>query len=525
MEIVHAVLALTAACIGFALIARTARLPYAVILVLGGMALAFIPGVPAVELDPDLALAFFLPPLLMASAWRTDWRAFRAHLRPILLLAVGAVLFSAIMVALVAKLLLPGLPFAAALALGAIIAPPDAVAAGAVLARLKLPRRLSVVIEGESLVNDAAALVLYRFAIAAVAAGSIALEGVAGTFALLAAGGILVGAATGFAANWVFKHLRDPLLDTAASFVACFAGFFAAEAVGVSGVIAVVTAGLLMGQLQHRTLTPETRVAAVTVWRFVEFVLTSLVFILVGLQLRAVLERIADRGILELATLAVAISATLILARFAWVWPAAWLPVLIPGVRRREGTPRHRELLVLSWAGMRGVVSLAAALALPANFPERDLLVFLAFAAILATLVLQGTTLGMVARRARVEERRVPGMDPMEAALRNQVAGAMAAEVARRAEDLLEGPIARDLLAEYQDKARIFSGLAGGAGPAEMRARLTIRLAALKAGRARLLAAHREGGLPDELLAALENEQDLEELRIRRLLGAPEPAR
>jgi CPA1 family monovalent cation:H+ antiporter len=160
MEIVHAVLALTAACIGFALIARTARLPYAVILVLGGMALAFIPGVPVVELDPDLALAFFLPPLLMASAWRTDWRAFRAHLRPILLLAVGAVLFSAIMVALVAKLLRPGLPFAAALALGAIIAPPDAVAAGAVLARLKLPRRLSVVIEGESLVTDAAALVL-----------------------------------------------------------------------------------------------------------------------------------------------------------------------------------------------------------------------------------------------------------------------------------------------------------------------------------------------------------------------------
>jgi CPA1 family monovalent cation:H+ antiporter len=266
-------------------------------------------------------------------------------------------------------------------------------------------------------------------------------------------------------------------------------------------------------------------VAAVTVWRFVEFVLTSLIFILVGLQLRAVLERIADRGILELATLALAISATLILARFAWVWPAAWLPVLIPGVHRREGTPRHRELLVLSWAGMRGVVSLAAALALPANFPERDLLVFLAFAAILATLVLQGTTLGMVARRARVEERRVPGMDPVEAALRNQVAGAMAAEVARRSEDLLEGPIARDLLAEYQDKARIFSGLAGGAGPAEMRARLTIRLAALKAGRARLLAVHREGGLPDELLAALENEQDLEELRIRRLLGAPEPAR
>ena len=256
-----------------------------------------------------------------------------------------------------------------------------------------------------------------------------------------------------------------------------------------------------------------------------EFVLTSLVFILTGLQLRGILDRIASLGVAEVALQAIALSLALIAARFVWVFPALYASRLLPAVRRRQPPPPLGHAVVISWAGMRGVVSLAAALALPLDFPERDLLVFLAFCAILATLVLQGTTLGMVARRARVEERRVPGMDPVEAALRSQVAGAMAAEVARRAEDLLEGPIARDLLAEYQDKARIFSGLAGGAGPAEMRARLTIRLAALKAGRARLLAVHREGGLPDELLAALENEQDLEELRIRRLLGAPEPAR
>ena len=201
MEIVEAVLALIAACIGFALLARRLNLPYAVILVLGGMVLAFIPGLPSVTLDPQIALAFFLPPLLQASAWRTDWRAFRANLRPILLLAVGAVLFTALCVAVVAKLLIPGLPWAAAVALGAIVAPPDAVAAAAVLARLRIPRRIVTVLEGESLVNDATALVLYRFAILAVAAGGIAVEEAAGSFVLLAVGGVAIGWGVGRVAN------------------------------------------------------------------------------------------------------------------------------------------------------------------------------------------------------------------------------------------------------------------------------------------------------------------------------------
>lgn len=524
MEIVQAVLALIAACIGFALVARRLRVPYAVILVLGGMALAFVPGLPTVTLDPALALAFFLPPLLMSSAWRTDWRAFRANLRPILLLAVGAVLFTAICIAVAAKLLIPGLPWAAAVALGAIVAPPDAVAASAVLSRLRLPRQLVVVIEGESLVNDATALVLYRFAIAAVAAGGVAFEQAVGSFALVAAGGIAVGWALGFAANWAFARLHDPLLEIATSFVACFASFFLAEALGLSGVIAVVTTGLVLGQLQHRTLRPDSRMQAVAVWRFSDFVLTSLIFILVGLQLRGVLDRIAERGVLELAGLAIAISATLIVSRFVWVFPAAWLPSLIPAIRRREPPSPPGHLIVLSWAGMRGVVSLAAALALPLNFPERDLLVFLAFCAILATLVLQGTTLGWVVRRFQVEEKRAPGMALPEATLRRHVAQATLAEIARRADDILEGAVARDLLAEYQDKARVYHGVAEGGGQAELEARMRIRLAALRQGRTALLAEHHKGGIDDELLQALEVEHDLEELRILRLLGAPEAA-
>jgi len=521
MAIVHAVLALIAACIGFALIARRWDLPYAVILVLGGMVLAFIPGLPSVTLDPELALAFFVPPLLMASAWRTDWRAFRSNLRPILLLAVGAVLFTAVVIAVVAKLLVPGLPWAAAVALGAIVAPPDAVAAAAVLKRLPIPKRMVVVLEGESLVNDATALVLYRFAIAALAAGGVAFEQAAASFFMVAAGGILLGWAAGWLGNQAFARLRDPLLETAASFVVCFASFLAAEALHLSGVIAVVTTGLVMGQLQHRTLTPETRMASVAVWNFVEFVLTSLVFILVGLQLRGILDRLADRGVVELGALAVAISVALIVSRFVWVFPAAWLPRLIPALRRRDPLPPAGHIVVIAWAGMRGVVSLAAALALPLGFPERDLLIFLAFCAILATLVVQGTTLGWVIRRLGVTERRAPGMDPVEAVARRHVARATLAEIERRSADILEGAVAQDLLSEYRDKARVFHGVAEGGGQAELEARMRIRLAALRAGRAALLDHHRGETLSDELLGGLEAELDLEELRILRLLGAP----
>lgn len=521
MEIVQAVLALIAACIGFALLARRYRLPYAVILVVGGIVLAFIPGLPSVTLDPALALAFFVPPLLQASAWRTDWRAFRANLRPILLLAVGCVLFTALCVAVAAKLLIPSLPWAAAVALGAIVAPPDAVAVSAVLRRLPVPPRLVAVLEGESLVNDATALVLYRFAILAVAAGGVSFGAAAGSFVLVAAGGIAVGYAVGRAAIWSFRRLDDPLLETAVSFIACFGAFLGAEALGLSGVIAVVTTGLVMGQMQHGTITPETRVVSRAVWNFVEFVLTSLIFILVGLQLRGILERIADRGVVELAGLAVAISAVLIGSRFVWVFPSIYLPRLLPAVRRAEPGPQLGQAMVISWAGMRGVVSLAAALALPLDFPERDLLVFLAFCAILATLVLQGTTLAAVIARFRVTERRRAGMPPEEAAARRHVAQATLAEVERRAEDILEGAVARDLVVEYREKARVFHGIADGGGQAELEARLRIRLAALRAGRAALLAHHRDDGLSDELLAGLEAEIDLEELRILRLLAVP----
>ena len=304
MEIVEAVLAMLAASVALAVVARLAGLPYAVVLILGGMALAFAPGVPRVVLDPALALALFLPPLLMASAWRTDWGAFRRNLRPILLLAVGCVVFTAFAIGALAKLLLPELPWAAAIALGAILAPPDAVAAAAVLARLKLPARIVTVLEGESLLNDASALVLYRLAVTAAAAGSVSAWGAVGSFALLGGGGVAVGWALAWACNWLMRRLDDTLLEIALSFLAAFASFLLAEALHLSGVMAVVTTGIAMGRARHVTLSARTRLSALAVWQFAEFVLTSLVFILIGLQLNGILERVAARGFWELAGLA-----------------------------------------------------------------------------------------------------------------------------------------------------------------------------------------------------------------------------
>src|SRR3954462_9518395 len=245
-------LGLLAACVALASAAQWLHVPLAVVLVLGGMALAFVPGLPTIELEPQLALALFLPPLLQMSAYRTDWPAFRSNLRPILLLALGAVLFTSLVVAAVARLLLPELPWAAAIALGAIVAPPDAVAAAAVLQRLRLPRKVVAILEGESLINDASSLVLYKLAVvAALAGGGVEAGNGALAFVTLGAGGIAVGWVVARVTIFLLPRLDDTMLEVAASFLAAYAAYLGAEAVHVTGVMAVVTSGLVFGQAQH----------------------------------------------------------------------------------------------------------------------------------------------------------------------------------------------------------------------------------------------------------------------------------
>ncbi|WP_338662049.1 Na+/H+ antiporter [Pararoseomonas sp. SCSIO 73927] len=519
MNLLEVILALLAACVALAVLARRTRLPYAVVLIIGGMALAFIPGMPRVELDPTLALAAFLPPLLQASAWRTDWEEFRASIRPILLLAVGAVLFTAACVALVAKLLLPDLPWAAAIAFGAVVAPPDAVAAAAILKRLPLPRRIVTVLEGESLVNDASALVLFRLAVGALATASVSPAVAALTFLGVALGGLAVGWAVAWAASRLLPLLEDTALEVAVTFLIAYAAFLAAEAVHVSGVIAVVTTGIIVSGRQRALLAPQTRVEAIATWNFVEFTLTSLVFILVGLQLNGILERLEKEPAGTVVLAALAVSLTLVVSRLAWVMPFAYLPRLFPSLSHDHALPRPRHAAIIGWAGMRGVVSLATALALPLEVPHRDLLIFLAFIAILVTLVVQGTTLEWLILRLGVVEPRRNGMSAGEAAARRLMAHAALAEVQGRLDSPLDGAIARDIVGEFRDLDRVFGGVAAGGPQAELQARLQIRLAALRAGRQALLDHHGTKPVPEELLVGLVSETDHEELRLTQQLN------
>ncbi len=529
MEIFEVLLGLLAACVALALVARRLHVPLAVALVLGGMALALVPGLPALELDPQLALVLFLPPLLQASAYRTDWPAFRFNLRPILLLAFGAVLFTALAVALTAKLLVPDLPWAAAIALGAIVAPPDAVAAASVLKDFRIPKRLVVVLEGESLLNDASALVLYRFAVAATLAGEVSLGEASLSFLLSAAGGAAAGYAIGRAAMWVFDRLEDTLLDILVSFLAGFAAYLAAERLHVSGVLAAVACGLVLGRRQHAAFTARTRLEMGAVWGFAEFVLTALVFVLIGLQLRGILERLEPYDPWQLAGLGLAVSAALVLSRFAWVFPAVWLPrALSRRLRERDPMPPWSHPTLLAWAGMRGVVSLAAALALPAGFPGRDLIVFLAFCAILATLVLQGTTLGPLIRRLGLDEPAGepanPAVTPEAIAARGEATVAAMAAVAEKLDDADADPEQAAVADELLRDLRVRAGRVdrereeAETGAQRQAARLRLRLTAIEAARAKLLADHRDE-LEAEALSGLVAELDLEERQIRVALG------
>ena len=516
-------LGLVAFCVALATLAQRLNAPVAVPLVLGGMALALIPGLPVVKLDPELVLALFLPPLLQASAYRTDWPAFRSNLRPILLLAVGAVFFSAAAVAVVAKLMVPTLPWWAAIALGAIVAPPDAVAASSVLKQFSLPKRIVVVLEGESLINDATSLVLYRLAVTAVATGSVSYGRGALQFVGMALGGAFVGWLVGRVAMWVFAHIKDTLLDITVSLLAGLAAYLAADALHASGVLGAVACGLVLGRQQHAEFTARTRIEMNAVWDFVEFLLAALVFMLIGLQLRDIVERLADYNAGQLALLGFAVSATLIVSRFAWIFPTAWLPrALSRWLRKAEPMLPWSQLTVLSWAGMRGVVSLAAALALPGQFPGRDLIVFLAFCSIFATLVLQGTTLGWVVRRLDVVEPEAAPLEPDTAQARAEIAEAALEAVKAHLDHSStpgESEAAAELVEEYEVRAERASvkgqDLETKSGQLEAQQRL--RLVAIEAAREKL--AEQTDQIEAESHRTLGAELDLEEHQIRRALG------
>jgi CPA1 family monovalent cation:H+ antiporter len=395
---------LLAAVAAVAIIANRLKIPPSIPLVITGVLVTLVPGLPPVELAPEIVLLLVLPPVIYTSAFQMNWREFRFNLRPITLLSVGGVAFTTLAVAAAAHWLM-GLAWPVGFVLGAIISPPDAIAPLSIARRLEIPRRILVVLEGEALANDATALILYRFAVAAVSLETFALDRAAATFAAIVVGEILWGIGVG----WVMLRLRrwvnEPLIEILLSILTPFLAFWPPAHLGGSGVLATVTAGLYTSWNGPRLISPATRLQGVFFWEFFSYAIEGMVFVITGLQARTVLGRISHYSLSELAISIALVTAAIIIARFIWVFPAVYLPRwLFPPVRRKDPSPPWQWPFVLAFTGVRGIVSLAAALAIPfataagEPFPDRDLILFLTFAVILITLVGQGLVLPSVLR-------------------------------------------------------------------------------------------------------------------------------
>ncbi len=387
------------------LVAKRLEIPPAILLVITGVGLALIPGLPSLQLAPDLVLLLVLPPVIYWDAVKMSWKEFRFNLRPIALLAIGCVAFTTVAVAAAAHWLL-GFPWPVGFVLGAIVSPPDAVAPLAIAQRMQLPRRLVVVLEGEGLANDATALVLYRFAVMAVSAGSFSFVAAGGTFLAIVAGEIVWGLGVGWLMLRLRRWVRDPGIEILLSILTPFLAYWPPEQLGGSGVLATLATGLYVSWNGLRLIPAATRLPGAVFWDFLTYMIEGMVFLITGLQARTLLPSIHRHTLTEIAMAAVIVCAVVVITRFIWMYPATYLPRwLFPAIRRRDPYPPWQHPFLLAFTGIRGIVSLAAALAIPfkiadgSPFPDRDLILILVFCVIFVTLVGEGLTLPFVVRK------------------------------------------------------------------------------------------------------------------------------
>ncbi|MDX6583146.1 MAG: monovalent cation/hydrogen antiporter [Solirubrobacterales bacterium] len=526
-----ALLCILAAVTLLLIAAQWTRIPYPILLVVGGLGLAVIPGIPDVELDPDVVLLVILPPLLYSAAFFTPLRELRRNVRKISMLAVGLVLATMAAVAVVAHAALD-FGWAEAFVLGAIVSPTDPVAATAIARRLGVPGRIVTIVEGESLVNDATALVAYKFAVAAVVTGSFSLIDASGEFVLTVIGGIAVGIAVGALIAAIRRRLDNPPVEVTIALLSGYFAYLPADAIGVSGVLAAVTVGIYMGRQTSRLTSPTTRIQGVAVFQIVAFLLNSALFVLVGLQLPTVIDGISALDTGELIRDGALVAATVILTRIVFVFPLTYLPRRVFRRVRAEAYPPWRHTLLVSWTGMRGAVSLAAALALPLTvdaggaFPDRDLIIFCAFSVILATLLIQGLSLPPLIKWL--------GVDDYDEDLENEEISARLAAIEAamgRIDELAEEEwvledTAERMRASYRFRQRRFTalsaegdfdgGLDGDGIDYETRSLAYQRLVRelLEAQRSAVLDLRDRGAINDDVLRRLERELDLEDSRL-----------
>ncbi|HWC82804.1 MAG TPA: Na+/H+ antiporter [Pseudonocardiaceae bacterium] len=489
------------------------------LLVAVGLVASFIPGVPDFSIDPEVVLVLFLPPLLYSASLSTSYLSFRENVRAIALLSVGLVIASMVGIGFIAYWLVPGLPLTSALVLGAVVAPPDAVAAVAIGRKLGLPRRIMTLLSGESLVNDATALTLFKVAVAAAVGSATSFGAGLGLFALAVVGGVVIGLVLGFVVHRIRMRIGDGVLESALGMLVPFAAYQIAEAVHGSGVLAVVTAGLYLGHNAPRA-GYATRLQERAVWRAVDVLLESLVFALIGLNFRFVVGEAQRNGHppLSLVWPVLAVLVATMVLRVVWMYPATYLPRKIPGVGRGRPVPPWRNVTVIAWTGMRGVVSLAAAASVPENVEGRDLVLLLAFTITVGTLLIQGTTLPWLIRKLGVhgDEEQADALAEAQAA-HNASAAAIDRLDELLAEDTTTAP---DHVA---DKLRAMTERRGNAvwerlGRQDIESPATafrrLRLEMLAAERQVYVDARDAGDIDDEVLRRVLNELDLEEARL-----------
>jgi monovalent cation/hydrogen antiporter len=515
---------LLAAVAVLAAIGSRSHIPTPVVLVVGGLVLGLVPGLPAPRIDPDVVLFVFLPPLLYFAGFSSSAYELRDNALPIGLLAIGLVLATMVAVAAVAHAVV-GLPWAPAFVLGAVLGPTDPVSAGTVIRRLGAPGRIVTILEGESLVNDGTGLTAYTIALTAVGAAGVALGSAVLKFVGVAAGGIAIG----LAAGWLFGRLRrwadEPSIDVTLSLLTPFAAYVPAEQVGVSGVLAAVTAGIWIGNQSLGLAGPESRLRTNTFWRALDFLLNSLLFLLIGLQLPAIVGRIPNHAVPALTGQALLVTAVVMGVRLAWMFVLPGAVALVAPFRGASFTPRSevRERLVLGWSSMRGGVSLAAALAIPAavsgqRFPGRDLVIFLAYAAVLVTLVLPGLTLAPLLRRLGLGQGEARRRADAEARARVTHAALERLQEIARDEEPPERVVER-LRERYQSRldnleSRLQdSGDGSGAHDQDEMARVLRQM--LDAERAALADLQRERAYPADVLSELQRAIDLDESRVQ----------
>ncbi len=509
--------AVTAAC---AVGSHRLRIPHSILLVLVGLALAFMPGLPRVVLDPGLVMLLFLPPLLYAAGVSMSWRGFCGDLAAISVQAIGCVIFTTVAVAAVAHAAL-GMSWPVGFVLGAVVSPPDVVAPMAIARRLRIPKRILTILEGEGLVNDATALILFRFAVVAVAAGTFSMPAATGAFLGIVVGEVSYGVVVGWLMLRVRRWAGDQDVEITLALLTPYLAFWPPEMLGGSGVLAVVSAGLYVSRHGSRLISAGTRLQGFFIWRWVVYLVEAVLFLLTGLQARTIFDRIGDTGSVPLFLQGALIAALVILIRFVWVYPAALLVRLMPG----PGKGSWQGTFAIAFTGIRGVVSLAAALSIPLTladgrpFPERDTILFITFCVILATLLGQGSLLPTVFRRLGLVAR---GRRELEAEQASEFAAridAVRTTLARLQELSGRSELGQELVAplrtRHEDRLARLSRQLGTAGEDRaVREISMLELELIAVERARIHELRESGALSDEARRRVERELDLEEVRI-----------